>query len=126
MQRGRILVIDDEAMIGRVITQILSRRHDVVFMQSAQAALEVLEHDTRFDVVLCDLAMPGMSGPEVVDILGARWPALAARTVLMTGGAIIERARKLLDETEHPVLYKPFTAADLVEAIDARLKDRRD
>jgi signal transduction histidine kinase len=126
LQRGRILVIDDEPMIGRVITQILSRGHDVVFVQGAQAALEVLEHDTRFDVVLCDLAMPGMSGSEVVEILGARWPALAARTILMTGGAIIERARKLLDETELPVLYKPFTAADLVEAIAAQLRSRRD
>jgi signal transduction histidine kinase len=121
-RRGRILVIDDEEMICRVVTQLLGRRHEVVVAQDAQAALEVLERDRRFDVVLCDLIMPGTSGEDLFEVLAKRWPELQSRVIFMTGGAFADDVRGFVDATQRPILYKPFTAAQLGDVIDAHLE----
>jgi signal transduction histidine kinase len=124
LRRARILVIDDEEMICRVVTQLLTQRHDVLVAQSAQTAFDRLEHDRRFDIVLCDLIMPGTSGSEIFDVFAARWPELQSRLIFMTGGAFTDDLRKFLEATRRPVLYKPFTAADLVDVIDAHLEPK--
>jgi signal transduction histidine kinase len=121
-RRGRILVIDDEPLIGGMITRTLSRGHEVLYAREAEAAFDLLERGAKFDVVLCDLTMPGMSGREVFDVLTARWPALASHLVFMTGGAFTERDRAYLQETTRPVLSKPFTAANLSEIVAQQLE----
>jgi signal transduction histidine kinase len=122
VRRARILVIDDEEMICRVVRQLLTGRHDVVVAQSAQAAFETIERDGRFDVVLCDLIMPGASGSDVFDTFAARWPELRSRLIFMTGGVFSDGVREFLDATHRPILYKPFTAAELGDFIDAHLE----
>jgi signal transduction histidine kinase len=124
-ERGRVLVIDDEPLVGGMIRRTLSERHEVVYAENAAAALAVLERDAGFDVVLCDLTMPGMSGPEVSNLLGERWPALASCLVFMTGGAFTERDRAYLRQTTRPVLDKPFTTAELWEVVAEQLDSPR-
>jgi signal transduction histidine kinase len=120
-RRGRVLVIDDELMIGRVVGSVLSAQHDVVAVQNAQEAFDRLDAGERFDLVLCDLVMPNISGPEVHDTFVARWPNLLPRLVFMTGGAFSPEATAFLARTLCPLLYKPFARQDLEELVAAHV-----
>jgi CheY-like chemotaxis protein len=107
-RRGRILVVDDEPLVGRAVTRILSQ-HEVVHRTSARAALaDVAEGAERFDLVLCDLMMPEMTGMDLHARLRALAPALADRTIFLTGGAFTGGAREFLDRVPNARIEKPF------------------
>ena len=76
----------------------------------------MLEKDARFDVVLCDLQMPEMSGMELHAAVMERYPALANRFVFVTGGAFSGDARRFLEESVPAVIQKPFNVDDLLRA----------
>jgi CheY-like chemotaxis protein len=120
-RRARILVIDDELKIGEVIAHVLSRRHEVVAVQDAQAAFDLLEGGQTFDVVLCDVMMPNIGGREVFDAF-ARWPAMRPALIFMTGGVFSDEASAFLERAQRPILYKPFTASELEAMVDAHLQ----
>jgi PAS domain S-box-containing protein len=107
--RARILVIDDELPIGNTMRDLLSAEHDVVAITSGRDALSLLERGDHFDVILCDLMMPGMSGIDFFDRLRRKWPGLEKRVVFMTGGAFTTRAAEFLAVTENRRLEKPFS-----------------
>jgi CheY-like chemotaxis protein len=113
----RVLVIDDEPALSAVVRRLLRGEHEVVGFTDAREALERLKGDPTFDVVLCDLMMPNMSGSDFYERLSARLPQLAARTVFMTGGAFNSAAKEFLRRVIHPVLEKPFETQALHEAI---------
>jgi len=121
-QRGaarlRVLLVDDEVAVGRAITALLSSDFEVTHFSCAADALACLANGDRYDIVLCDLMMPEMSGIELFVELRERHPALARKVVFLTGGAFTEQARDFLSRTEHPPLEKPFTEATLRAAID--------
>ncbi len=108
--RGRVLVVDDEPALGRLVSRMLEAEHDVTVVARARDALTRLEGEA-FDVVLCDLMMPEMTGMDLVEHLRAHAPDLADRVVLMTGGAFTERAREFLAAVSNQRLEKPFDAA---------------
>ncbi|TMB29249.1 MAG: response regulator, partial [Deltaproteobacteria bacterium] len=60
--RGRVLVVDDEPMVGSSIRRLLGRDHDVVVVQSGKDAVAKIAAGERYDVILCDLLMPEMTG----------------------------------------------------------------
>ena len=112
-RRSRVLVIDDEPMIGRVIQSALKNEHDVIFESRAADALARLEAGEAFDLILCDLAMPNIGGPDVFKIVSARWPDLLPRLIFMTGGSFTASTRAFLDSTTATVLAKPFAIDEL-------------
>jgi CheY-like chemotaxis protein len=117
--RGRVLVIDDEPMVGAAVARTLAPHHDVTTVSTARAALEHLEADPRFDVVLCDLMMPGMTGMELHARLSASAPALTERMIFLTGGAFTPHAREFLDRVPNPRLEKPFESEALRSVVSA-------
>jgi PAS domain S-box-containing protein len=120
-RRGRVLVIDDEPMITRVVHRVLKSHHDVVIEHAAAAALARIAAGERFDAILCDLMMPEVSGMDVHDELARIAPDQLARTTFMTGGAFTERARQFVERLGGRVLAKPFQPADLVAVVAAHL-----
>jgi CheY-like chemotaxis protein len=115
-QRARVLVIEDEPSLARALADELGRVHDVTLAAGAAIALERMAED-RYDVVLCDLRMPGMSGEALFADVLARDPSQAGRFIFMTGvgfGADVER---FLAGAGRPVLEKPFATIDALEAI---------
>ncbi len=106
---SRILLIDDEPAIGEVITQGLEAEHRVEAVTSGADALELLAGGHRFDLIFCDLMMPGMTGPDVYAAIRRDYAGLEKRMVFMTGGAFTERARQFLAEIPNQRLEKPFT-----------------
>ena len=105
---GRILVIDDDPHIGAIARETLAAEHHVVVVTNAAAALGLVRDGERFDLILCDLMMPAMTGMDLHDELTRLEPALAARMSFLTGGAFTPRAQAFLAEVANPRLDKPF------------------
>jgi PAS domain S-box-containing protein len=120
-RRLRVLVVDDEPAITRLVASLLSH-HDVNTARSGRQALALLDTGA-WDLVLCDLTMPDGTGTEVYEAVEARDPALARRMVFMTGGAFTEQTRQFVEHTDRPVLYKPFGAAELRGVIARAARD---
>lgn len=107
---GRLLVIDDEPPVARAIARFL-REHEVTIVEGGRAALEVIRGGATFDVILCDLMMPDLTGMEVHEQLSKEQPGLADRVIFMTGGIFTERAAAFLESVTNPRLEKPFDPA---------------
>jgi PAS domain S-box-containing protein len=121
-RRGRVLVVDDEQNVLRAIARILDSGHDVVCYDTADGALEHLASDQGFDVILCDLMMPGMTGMELYERLGESAPGLTHRLVFMTAGAFTQDAQAFLDEVPNPRLDKPIEPQVLRNLIQTALR----
>ncbi len=102
-----VIVIDDEPLVGRSIRRAL-RGHEVEVFSSGKEAIARLCSDEPFDVVFCDLMMPGVSGMDVFRQVAERRPELASRFVFMTGGAFTRKARSFLKNMQLTCLEKPF------------------
>jgi PAS domain S-box-containing protein len=119
--RARILVVDDEVAIGETLSRALDGRHDVVVASSGHAARAILERDAAFDVIVCDVVMPGMTGPELLRWIAEHVPALAGRVLLMSGGA--DRAVRALEGLEDwRWIDKPFSLGTFEAAVGAVLR----
>jgi two-component system, cell cycle sensor histidine kinase and response regulator CckA len=123
LARSRILMIDDEAAVGRSIRLLLAPDHEVVNVTRALDGLAQLEAGEVFDMILCDVMMPEMSGIELFAQLQARFPAYTQRTVFMTGGAFTSQAREALESLGTPRLEKPFSEGQLRKMIALALGD---
>jgi CheY-like chemotaxis protein len=111
-RRARILVVDDEPMITTTIRRML-HEHDVVTANRALDALDRVRAGERFELVLCDVMMPQMSGLDLYREIHAIDAELASRIVFLTGGAFTPAARTFLDEIPNTRLDKPFDPARL-------------
>ncbi len=122
-RRVRVLLVEDEAPLAKALAEELARLHDVTVADGAERALALLE-DGAFDVILCDLRMPGMSGEALYRAVVERDPSMREAFIFMTGvgfGADVER---FLAAAGRPVLEKPFTADGALDAI-LRVLNRR-
>ncbi|HSN90360.1 MAG TPA: PAS domain S-box protein [Anaeromyxobacteraceae bacterium] len=113
LPRARILVVDDEPLVGNVLQRLLGGRHEVVVATRGAEALVLLGAGARFDLLLCDLLMPEMSGMELYEKLAAEFPDQARHTVFMTGGAFTDRARAFAARRQHRVMTKPVDLREL-------------
>jgi CheY-like chemotaxis protein len=123
-RRGRVLVVDDEPALAAALARVLSLEHDVVTETSAQRALALLVGGERFDLVLCDLMMPEMTGMDLYDEVSRVAPGLAETLVFMTGGAFTSRAREFLDQVPNARLEKPIDFGALRALIHGMLESR--
>ena len=112
-RKGRILVVDDEPMLGAAVRRILSAEHEVLVVTSARDAIGRVFQGDRFDVILCDLMMPEMTGVDLYAEFLRLAPEQAEKVIFMTGGAFTTRAREFLDQVRNPRVEKPFDAGNL-------------
>jgi len=108
---GRILVADDEPGIRMMMQRMLGDYHEVVAVGSGREARAILEQDRSFDLILCDLMMPDVTGMELHAWLAEQNPALAARMVFITGGAFTPKAAQYVAQAGNRCVDKPFDAA---------------
>lgn len=120
-RRGSVLVIDDESMVGASVRRILSGEHDVEVFTDAALAIERIRNGARYDVILCDLMMPVVTGVEFHDALVRLAPDAVPRLVFLTGGAFTAVARDFLEDTKCPSVEKPFDGPALRELVNRRL-----
>lgn len=121
-RRARVLVIDDEPMVAAVIRRTLAKEHDVVATVAANEALELLRAGESFDVILCDLMMPQMTGIDLHAELRKVGQGHADRVIFLTGGAFTPAARAFLDEVPNQRVEKPFDAQHLRALVNDRIR----
>jgi CheY-like chemotaxis protein len=110
---ARVLVVDDEPLVGRAVARVLGQRHEVTVATSGREALALIDAGHEFDLVLCDLMMPGMSGMELYDTLARTAPEVVERFVFLTGGAFTIEAEAFLGSSRAERIIKPFDSAAL-------------
>jgi PAS domain S-box-containing protein len=107
-RRGKILVVDDEEIVLRTVKRLLSKDHDVLTIADAKEALALCAGGRTFDLILCDLMMPDMTGMDLHAELARIAPKQAARMIFLTGGAFTAKAVQFLAETVQAHIDKPF------------------
>lgn len=121
LSRPRVLVVDDEVLIGRVLERTLGQFAEVTVAHSGAEALTKLDAlraaGATFDLVVCDVTMPAMTGPELYARVKEVDPISASRFVFVTGGASPENLASM-NATGAPCMHKPLD----VEAIRALLR----
>jgi CheY-like chemotaxis protein len=118
---ARILALDDEPMIGRVLKHALAE-HDVTQMTSAVDAFARIQGGERFDLIICDLMMPEMTGMDLHAALSQVAPDQAQRMVFLTGGAFTPQALEFLGRVRAPRVDKPFQITQMRALVDERLR----
>jgi len=122
--RARLLVVDDEPLVGTVLSRTLASEHEVVVCGSAREALDRLDRGEAFDLIFSDLLMPEMTGMELHAELARSRPELAGRVVFLTGGACTEAAREFLEQPGMECVEKPFDLESIRQVIARRLPPR--
>lgn len=111
-EKPRVLVIDDEILIGRMMQRALHGA-EVVVLTSAREAVALLKSTERFNLVLCDVMMPDMTGIELHATLRRDAPERLPNTYFMTGGAFTPHAQAFLEVIGSARLDKPLNSATL-------------
>jgi CheY-like chemotaxis protein/anti-sigma regulatory factor (Ser/Thr protein kinase) len=121
--QGRILVVEDEVEIADMLAEMLGRDgHDVLVAQSGREALALLELE-RVDLIITDLHMPDLGGPELHRALLQQWPGLARRMVFMTGDVLAADLTGFLSNTGLPIFEKPIDPYDMRLKVRAQLAE---
>jgi signal transduction histidine kinase/ActR/RegA family two-component response regulator len=115
--RLRVLVVDDEPEIRRALQRILRGKHEVALCANGAEALAHLVAGERYDVILCDLLMPEMTGIELFKEIEERFRSQAERVVFLTGGATSESSRIFIEQQSTRVVNKPFHPAEIEAAV---------
>ncbi|MBI5069233.1 MAG: response regulator [Deltaproteobacteria bacterium] len=115
-RRARVLVVDDEPLVGAAVRRALGGDHEVAVVSGARQAIDRLRRET-FDVVLTDLLMPEISGMELYEAVAQQFPEMAPRMVFVTGGAFTPAARRFMEAHRDRCLEKPFEVASLRELV---------
>jgi two-component system cell cycle sensor histidine kinase/response regulator CckA len=111
-RRGKVLIVDDDDLVGASLKRVLRREHDVTYVGTGAEALQRLRSE-HFDVVLCDLMMPEMTGMELHAEASRSMPAAGERFIFMTGGAFTPTAKAFLDASPNLRFEKPYDAQEL-------------
>ncbi|HEY0529373.1 MAG TPA: response regulator [Gemmatimonadaceae bacterium] len=119
-EKRTILLVDDEHAVRLIVLKILRRaNYNVIEASSGEEALKAADaHPGPIDLVVTDMFMPGMRGPEVVQTLRAKRPGL--RVLFMSGYA--DHDPKLGVPFGANFLGKPFSGQELAAAVESALK----
>jgi two-component system, cell cycle sensor histidine kinase and response regulator CckA len=116
---GRILVVDDDQAVADAAARLLGREL-VAIETSPVKALARLRAGDRFDLILCDVRMPDMTGPELRAELVRSVPEQAASLVFMTGASEASEQAEL-EALGVPILEKPFDRRHLSEFVASQM-----
>jgi len=115
--RQRVLVVDDDLGVLRMLHRVLKPHHDVVTAPGGKEAIERLTHDPSIAFVLCDLMMPEVDGVGVYHFVAEHRPDLRRRFAILTGGAVTPSTRAFVTLGVVPVINKPVEPDALVAKI---------
>lgn len=108
IRRGNVLVIDDDTLVRHTIARLLAAHHDVALVSSAEDGLRRLRDGHTYDVILCDMMMPGMTGMDFHIAVSAQFPHVVRRIVFVTGGGFTPVIERFVAGIDNPVLDKPI------------------
>jgi CheY-like chemotaxis protein len=119
---ARVLVVDDELLAAESLRRALSKEFEVTVLTDPAAALRRIGSGDWYDVVLCDVMMPGMSGVELHARVARIAPEIAVRFIFVTGGILLPHVQSLLEGVPNLVLAKPIDFESLRELVRRRTR----
>ena len=121
---GQILVVDDEPVVAEFVQRALVEEgHGVDLASHGEAALaKILEG--KYDVVVCDLKLPDMSGPELYERVRAAAPRMAESFIFCTGDILGPESGDFLGARTGPWLEKPLMLEDIKRIVNNHLAAR--
>jgi CheY-like chemotaxis protein/two-component sensor histidine kinase len=117
----RVLVVEDEPTVGGLIADVLrDEGMSVDVLRDGESALDRAEHE-EYDLVICDLKMPGMDGQKFFQSLGKRRNPLQGHVLFVTGDVVAPRTQEFLERHHLPYVAKPFLMEELSRAVRGML-----
>jgi DNA-binding response OmpR family regulator len=117
--RKKVLVLEDEPVITRILTRTLSLEGmEVDSAENGLMAKDKLASGMGYDLFLFDIRTPIVNGIQVYKYLEDHYPAAASKVVFMTGDCLNAATSRFLERVKRPVLEKPFTPIELLEFIN--------
>ncbi len=117
--RRRWLVVDDDELVLRSVRRLLYD-HDVTCVAEPEEGLgKMVASPSAWDIILCDITMPGMSGIEVHRKLAEQESEAASRMTFMTGGVFSGEAKTFIQDHPSRVLEKPLSRAALLALVES-------
>jgi DNA-binding NtrC family response regulator len=117
-----ILVVDDDDVIRETLCELLSQDHTCQTADTAEDALAKLETQ-RFDVVLTDISMPGLSGKELLNRVVQMFPGTPV--IVISGLSDQEQAESLISLGAFDYLLKPFRLEVVESSVKRAIEERR-
>jgi CheY-like chemotaxis protein/two-component sensor histidine kinase len=123
-RRLRLLIIDDEVLVARAVRRVFDKEFRVEIALDGSTALEKLRKGD-YDVVLCDVMLPGISGLDVYRQVRLENEPLARRFVFATGGLFSQELSESVRRLSNMIVEKPFDPAELRRVILAAVPEPR-
>lgn len=120
----RALVADDEPALRKLLHRLLTRRGFAVDVAVDGQQASTMVEASRYDVILCDVQMPHMTGTQLYDSLRRRQPHLTSAFVLISGDILNAPLQAFVESSQIPLLSKPFGARNLDLVLEAVLNRR--
>jgi len=124
--KGRVLVIDDESEVRRIIRLALEKQgYDVVEAPDGEKAIEVIragDNPLLTDVIICDVRMPKINGVEAVAFFREQFPSVPI--IVLTGYPDMQLATSFIKQGVIEYLVKPVEKEKLVEVVDKAMSNR--
>jgi two-component system NtrC family sensor kinase len=122
---GRVLIVDDEPLVTHALARLLSPPNEVDTAGGGREALARVLAGARYDVILCDISMPDISGLDLYEELTLRERSQAERIVFVTGGVTSAAQRTRLDAISALVLEKPVDVDRILSIVEDFVFGRR-
>lgn len=119
--KKRILIIDDEEDQVDVMQHILQDKYDTVGVHSGKEAIEWLKADV-YDLIVCDVKMPGIDGAGVYDWVVENRPAMAGKMLFSTGDTLGPKAEKIISRIGDHYIIKPYNADEFLGKVEEILR----
>ena len=112
IKRKKVLIVDDDAAIGRMLQRILKKMHrEGSLAQSAEEARRLFKEEA-FDLILCDIHLPGESGMDLIQHVISEYPDTAV--IMVSGVDDPKTAEKALEIGAYGYIVKPFKASEVI------------
>jgi CheY-like chemotaxis protein len=123
MQAQRVLIVEDDSLVAKVLSRTFERAgFEVTVAGNGERAWPLLK-ESRFDVMICDINMPRMSGRELCTRLKAEGTPLPRCTLIVTSRSEHEQRSWVREISGLSLLEKPVGPKQLLQAVHERLLD---
>ena len=117
----KILAVDDEeALLHMIKEELTQHSYEVTTVPNGETALRAMR-EKKFDLIVCDLKMPGINGRQVYERLREESPETCRRMIFVTGDIVGDQLRTFLEKEKRPCIAKPFALSELRNTIKTTL-----
>jgi CheY-like chemotaxis protein len=123
--KKRVLVVEDEPIIARVCSRVLSSEGFLVDIASNGLLAKGMLQNAHYDICVSDIRIPEMSGMELFQYIKSEFATLAGNTIFISGDVLNNEVKKFLTDNPVRFLAKPFSPHELTTAISQLISEEK-